>query len=103
MPTEVKVEPWEWVRTSGPKGGNRSVMLQSETRRILIIKPGTIQPDEREKRLLAASPVLLAALKDLSDCGTQDHDEDYARTCSPDEPGGCALCAARAAIALVEV
>lgn len=48
------------------------------------------------------APSLLTALKSLAECGTEDHDEDYSRTCDIDNPQGCALCAARAAIIQAE-
>lgn len=42
---------------------------------------------------------LIKALEDLADCGNQEHDDEHDRTCSIEEPGDCAICAARAAIA----
>lgn len=49
----------------------------------------------REKRILDA-------LKDLTACGTQEHDDDYDRPCSIATPDGCALCAARRVIEDIE-
>lgn len=41
---------------------------------------------------------LAQALKELIACVADEHDEDYARTCSIGDPNGCTLCDARRAL-----
>lgn len=49
--------------------------------------------------LIKERDALAKALRDLAECGSQDHDANpMTRTCSPEDPQDCALCAARAII-----
>lgn len=72
--------------------------LVSLARRIAELRPAT-----REFNPGIGAGMLNSLIADakaaIEKCEFPDHDEDYARTCSPDEPGGCELCAARAAVA----